>query len=71
MPIYEYICKECGAEFQKRLSFSESSVLPDCPDCSSGKTSKKLSLFCSPSISGGNGSSCSSCSGGSCSSCGS
>jgi putative FmdB family regulatory protein len=69
MPIYEYICKTCGAEFQKRVSFSESDVLPTCPDCQSEQTQKKLSIFCAPGISGGGGS-CAGCSGGSCSSCG-
>ncbi|MEE4195517.1 MAG: zinc ribbon domain-containing protein [Anaerolineae bacterium] len=70
MPIYEYICKECGTNFQKRVSYSQSDQLPECPQCSSEKTSKKLSLFCAPGIAGGGGDSCAGCSGGSCSSCG-
>lgn len=70
MPIYEYICKKCGMNFQKRVSFSQSDVLPECPVCSSEKTSKKISLFCAPGIAGGGGDSCEGCSGGSCSSCG-
>lgn len=71
MPIYEYVCNECGAQFEKRMSFSQSDVMPECPHCSSEKTNKKLSLFCAHGVTGGSGtSSCSGCAGGSCSSCG-
>ncbi|MBN2047434.1 MAG: zinc ribbon domain-containing protein [Anaerolineaceae bacterium] len=69
MPIYEYVCKECGQNFEKRVSFAEADLIPECPVCKSEKTHKKLSLFCAPGTSGGSGG-CSSCSGGSCSSCG-
>jgi putative FmdB family regulatory protein len=70
MPIYEYHCQECGKEFEKRLSFAQSDVIPVCPFCESEKTSKKLSLFCAPGVSGGSGSGCAGCAGGSCSTCG-
>jgi putative FmdB family regulatory protein len=70
MPIYEYVCKECGHQFQKRMSFSESDSLPECPDCNSENTNKKISMFCAHGVTAGSGSSCSGCSGGSCSSCG-
>lgn len=25
MPVYEFICEECGAHFEKKMSFSENS----------------------------------------------
>ena len=43
MPLYEYRCNECGGEFEKRLSFSETDRLPVCPRCESRNTQKKLS----------------------------
>lgn len=70
MPIYEYRCAKCGHEFEKRVSFSQADVLPDCPECKSGETEKKISMFCAHGVTGGSGSSCSGCEGGSCSSCG-
>jgi putative FmdB family regulatory protein len=43
MPLYEYRCKDCGTEFEKRLSFSEADELPACPECASAHTQKRLS----------------------------
>jgi putative FmdB family regulatory protein len=43
MPLYEYRCKDCGTEFEKRLSFSEADQLPACPECASAHTQKRLS----------------------------
>lgn len=34
MPIYELVCKECGNQYERIVSFS-STVLPACPACSS------------------------------------
>jgi len=41
MPIYEYICKECGNEFEE-LVFSQDASAP-CPKCGSEKTEKLMS----------------------------
>jgi len=71
MPIYEYRCEKCGHEFEKRVTFAQAAILPDCPVCKSGETAKKISMFCAPGVAGGSGSSsCAGCQGGSCSSCG-
>jgi putative FmdB family regulatory protein len=43
MPLYEYRCNDCGAEFEKMLRFSEADHLPACPKCESPATRKKLS----------------------------
>jgi putative FmdB family regulatory protein len=43
MPMYEYYCNECGAEFEKMLRFSEADQMPACPKCENPHTTKKLS----------------------------
>ena len=62
MPLYEYQCSECGAEFEKMMRFSEANKNPECPYCASTETHKKLSLFASSGgfglSSSGGGSSC-------------
>lgn len=45
MPLYEYVCPDCGQEFEKRMSFSQASERPFCPNCSGVNTQKKISLF--------------------------
>jgi len=71
MPIYEYVCKQCGHEFEK-LVFNSSEKI-GCPTCKGKKVSRKMSAFAFSS--GGKfkstaSSSCGGCSSGSCSSCG-
>lgn len=41
MPIYEYTCKKCGAEFEELVSAQDE--LPPCPKCRSGKVEKLMS----------------------------
>lgn len=43
MPIYEYKCAACGKEFEQLVPNAEKKV--NCPDCESGKVSRKLSAF--------------------------
>ncbi len=65
MPIYEYICSECGSEFEKLMRFSDPEInSPECPKCMSKNTNKRLSLVASYGISrdaGSTGLSTSSC----------
>lgn len=65
MPIYEYICSNCGSEFDKLMRFSDPDIdHPSCPSCRSQNTSKRLSIFASVSGSssrGGNSSLNNSC----------
>ena len=77
MPIYEYICEKCGAQFEDIVSAS-ATTCPPCPKCASGDT-KKLMSTCrtrtgpgqtgartaAPSSGGG----CAGCAGGNCASC--
>ena len=42
MPIYEYGCPKCGAEFEKLV---DARTVVACPSCESPKVTKRLSLF--------------------------
>ena len=76
MPIYEYVCRDCGNKFELLRPFSQVNKPAACPKCH--KTAKKkLSTFASFSMSEGGsptpiagGSSCSTCGSSSCSTCG-
>jgi putative FmdB family regulatory protein len=42
MPIFEYICKECGRHFEALVFGSEK---PVCPKCQSKRLAPQLSVF--------------------------
>ena len=42
MPIYEYGCPQCGAEFEKLV---DARTVVACPSCENPKVMKRLSLF--------------------------
>ena len=42
MPIYEYVCDECGHEMEKLQKLSEP-PLRDCPECETDALKKKIS----------------------------
>lgn len=42
MPIYEFACQDCGHEFEKIQSFSDSST-PTCPNCQGRHVQRRLS----------------------------
>lgn len=42
MPIYEYVCSDCGHEFEKLQKLSDA-PLRDCPDCEKQSLKKKIS----------------------------
>lgn len=72
MPLYEYRCKSCNAEFEK-LVFG-ANPLVTCEKCGSGNTEKLLSRFgmgrsASTSLNTSSGSGCGSCSSSSCAGC--
>ena len=76
MPLYEYRCADCGAEFEELAGADET---PACPSCHSTHTIRLLSACshqgcCAPrgnyspsSLGGGGG--CAGCSGGHCATC--
>jgi len=43
MPIYEYRCKQCEAEFEKYVPGATTTVA--CPTCASEQVMRKLSVF--------------------------
>ena len=45
MPIHEYLCQDCGAQFEQLVRASDT---PECPRCHSVALEKKLSVFASP-----------------------
>ncbi len=73
MPIYEYRCNACKAEFEKLVFGPNPAVV--CEKCGSGNTEKLMSRFgmgtssgnASPDSSGGSG--CGGCSSSSCAGC--
>ena len=64
MPIYEYRCKQCEAEFEKYVPGAATVVA--CPTCASDQVMRKLSVFGlktvgavpSPGMSAGGGGCC-------------
>lgn len=73
MPIYEYLCHDCGARIELMRSMKDADAPTKCAKCESQNMTRLLSLFNASSggrvVTGGGGS-CSGCAGGSCSSCG-
>jgi putative FmdB family regulatory protein len=66
MPIFEFLCQECGTPFEE-LVFSASAVGEvSCPNCESTQVTKQISIFASKVA--GSGSSYSSATAASCNS---
>jgi putative FmdB family regulatory protein len=42
MPIFEYVCKDCGKDFEVIVRSADAAR---CPKCNGGKLEKKLSVF--------------------------
>ncbi|MEW6567365.1 MAG: zinc ribbon domain-containing protein [Chloroflexota bacterium] len=73
MPIYEYICLDCGMRFDALRLMAEADAPIRCSQCESDHTSRTISLFAAHSdgkLVAGGGGGCASCGGGSCSTCG-
>ncbi len=73
MPLYEYVCQECGSHFDALRSMREADTPIPCQKCQSMKTTRQLSVFFANSgsraVAGTNGGGCGNCGGGSCASC--
>ncbi len=73
MPIYEYLCKDCGTRFELLRSVKDADTVVQCASCKGTQTQRTLSVFYAQSgsriIAGGNETGCAGCSGGSCSTC--
>jgi putative FmdB family regulatory protein len=74
MPIYEYICLDCGNQFDALRTMSAADEPISCQQCNSEHTSRMLSVFYAQSggkaVAGGNTLNCTACSSKSCSTCG-
>ncbi|MGD0963127.1 MAG: zinc ribbon domain-containing protein [Candidatus Acidiferrales bacterium] len=46
MPIYEYLCDDCGERYE--LIILNKSTKVTCPNCDSGKNTLQLSVFAAP-----------------------
>lgn len=74
MPIYEFICRKCGNEFDKLTKFDWKSANLKCPKCESMELERVVSRV-GGIMNGGkiqmldNDSACTSCSTGTCSTC--
>ena len=72
MPLFDFICRVCGKEFEALVMGTDR---PACPRCASNDLAKQMSTFAFRAKGEGGrtvtgaGSKCSGCAGGSCSSC--
>jgi putative FmdB family regulatory protein len=66
MPLFEFICEECGAVFEELVRSASTISGVICPDCQSEQVKKKISTFASK-VSGSGSSFASSTSAASCS----
>ena len=76
VPIREYRCSRCGAQFEVLVLPGEDESALTCPKCQSKEIRRRMSVFCGRVPNGGTGATkagpgggCSSCSGGNCSTC--
>jgi len=64
MPIYEYVCDDCQAQFEKIVINKQQEIA--CPKCASKKATIQLSVFATANGGTGSGPSGSSSGGGAC-----
>jgi putative FmdB family regulatory protein len=50
MPIYEYVCDDCGARYERIVMSQKQSIT--CPKCESAKHTIQLSVFAAPANGG-------------------
>lgn len=73
MPIYEYLCNDCGVKFDVFRSMKNADEPITCKNCLGNNTKRALSVFFASSEGRSltsNQNSCHTCSGGNCSACG-
>lgn len=62
MPLFEFVCKDCGEQFETLVFSSSDKTEIECPKCKSNNTEKKISIFASSGNNGSNAASSNSCS---------
>ena len=45
MPLYEYVCDECGAKFEIRRSIADRDAATPCPECGGQEVPRVCSVF--------------------------
>lgn len=45
MPMYEFVCNQCGHEFEELVRTSRDQHAAKCPECGGQKPTRKLSVF--------------------------
>ena len=55
MPIFEFVCQECGSPFEELLRSAAVIDEVKCPSCGSGQVAKQISTFASQMAGSGNG----------------
>ena len=45
MPLYEFVCDECGQPFELLVGFSQADEAHKCPGCGGRQTHRKMSSF--------------------------
>jgi putative FmdB family regulatory protein len=73
MPLYEYICNDCGHQFETLRSMKDADKPVSCKKCLGEHTHRAISVFFAQAdgrsvVATGGG--CGGCNGGTCSSCG-
>lgn len=56
MPLYEYICQQCGKRFEVLQRMGSTAEGLSCPSCGAAEVTKALSTFASSVSAGGGGS---------------
>jgi putative FmdB family regulatory protein len=73
MPVYEYVCNNCGLKFEMIRPMRDADAPIKCESCFSKETKRALSICFSHSegnqASSSSSHSCTNCNGGSCSNC--
>jgi putative FmdB family regulatory protein len=47
MPIFEFVCQECGAPFEELVRSATAVDEVECPNCYSDRVAKQISTFAS------------------------
>lgn len=55
MPIYEYVCDDCQARFERIVLSANGTDAIACPKCASPRHTLQLSVISKPAKSGGDG----------------
>lgn len=53
MPLYEYVCRECRANFEALIPSSRRDDGAACPQCAGVEVARKISLMAAPVIRSG------------------